>query len=58
VDAAVDRNLIEKRGSWLSLDGKQLGQGRDAARDNLKNDPEMTEMLLQKIRDAEKADAK
>ncbi|MDD4735702.1 MAG: recombinase RecA [Kiritimatiellae bacterium] len=58
IDAAVDRNLIEKRGSWLSLDGKQLGQGRDAARDNLKNDPEMTEMLLQKIRDSETTAAK
>ncbi len=49
VDAAILYNLIEKRGSWLSLDGQQLGQGRDAVRENLKTDPAMQKMLVEKV---------
>jgi recombination protein RecA len=48
IDAANDLGLLDKRGTWLSFDGQQIGQGRDAARDNLKQDP----ALLAKIRDA------
>ena len=48
IDAANDLGLLDKRGTWLSYDGQQVGQGRDAARDNLRNDP----ALLAKIRDA------
>ncbi|MBW7908611.1 MAG: recombinase RecA [Kiritimatiellae bacterium] len=49
VDAAIQYGLLEKRGSWLSMDGKQLGQGRDAVRDNLKSDPELQKLLVEKI---------
>jgi recombination protein RecA len=31
VDAALQYGLVEKRGSWFSYKGEQLGQGRDAA---------------------------
>ncbi|NCD23672.1 MAG: recombinase RecA [Spartobacteria bacterium] len=48
IDAANDLGLLDKRGTWLSYDGQQIGQGRDAARDNLRQDP----ALLAKIRDA------
>ena len=48
IDAANDIGLLDKRGTWLSYDGQQVGQGRDAARDNLRQDP----ALLAKIRDA------
>jgi len=62
IDAAVERGLIDKRGTWLSFEGQQLGQGRDAARDNLKNDPEMekklTEAVLAKAREAHAAAVK
>ncbi len=54
VDAATNLGLIEKRGSWLSMDGQQLGQGRDAVRDNLKNDPEMQKKLIAKIHEKAK----
>ncbi len=50
VDAAIQYGLLEKRGSWLSMDGVQLGQGRDAVRDNLKTDPEMQKTLVEKIK--------
>ena len=48
IDAANDLGLLDKRGTWLSYDGQQIGQGRDSARDNLRQDP----ALLAKIRDA------
>ncbi len=48
IDAANDLGLLDKRGTWLSFEGQQIGQGRDAARNNLKEDPE----LLEKIREA------
>jgi len=48
IDAANEINLLDKRGTWLSFQGQQMGQGRDAARKNLKEDPE----LLKKITDA------
>lgn len=50
LDAAIDYGLIDKRGSWLSIDGEQLGQGRDAARDNLKADPERLNALVEQVK--------
>jgi recombination protein RecA len=49
LDAAMGYNLIDKRGSWLSLDGAQLGQGRDAAAVELRNSPELQQKVLDKI---------
>ena len=39
LDLALEKNIIEKRGSWLSYKGNQLAQGRDAGKEALKNDP-------------------
>lgn len=39
LDLALEQNIIEKRGSWLSYKGTQLAQGRDAGKEALKNDP-------------------
>jgi recombination protein RecA len=38
LDLAIEKGLIEKRGSWLSYKGSQLAQGRDAAKEVLKTD--------------------
>jgi recombination protein RecA len=38
LDLALEKNIIEKRGSWMSYKGNQLAQGRDAAKEALKND--------------------
>ena len=35
---ALEKGIIEKRGSWLSYKGSQLAQGRDAAKEALKAD--------------------
>lgn len=51
LDLAIEKNILEKRGSWLSYKGTQLAQGRDAAKDVLKNDV----ALATEIEDAVKA---
>jgi recombination protein RecA len=38
LDLALEKGIIEKRGSWLSYKGSQLAQGRDAAKEALKAD--------------------
>lgn len=48
IDVALEKGVLEKRGSWLSFKGNQLAQGRDAAKDALKGDPN----LYQEIEEA------
>ena len=50
IDAAITHNLLDKRGSWLSFDGQQIGQGRDSAVTELKRNPELAAKLIEKIR--------
>ena len=58
LDAAIDAGIIEKKGSWLSIDGSQLGQGRDAAVRALKEDAALCESVVERIHKArEEADA-
>ena len=59
LDLALDFDLLQKRGSWISYKGSQLAQGRDAAKDTLRNDPTLYAELeaavkakLQEKRDA------
>ena len=47
IDAAIEAGIIEKKGSWLSMDGEQLGQGRDAAVKLLKEDRKLCEALVE-----------
>lgn len=38
LDLAIEHDILQKRGSWISYKGSQLAQGRDAAKEALKND--------------------
>ncbi len=38
LDLALEKNILEKRGSWISFKGTQLAQGRDATKELLKGD--------------------
>jgi recombination protein RecA len=51
LDAAIQYGLVEKRGSWLSYDGQQLGQGRDAACQLMKEDEKLSNELVEKIKE-------
>jgi recombination protein RecA len=48
IDVALEKGIIEKRGSWMSYKGNQLAQGRDAAKEALKAD----QALYQEIEEA------
>ncbi len=58
IDSAIKYGLIEKRGSWLSFDGEQLGQGMEGARKQLIEHPDLTEKIIEKVKEKIAAGAK
>ena len=51
VDFATELEIIQKSGSWFSYDGTKLGQGRDNVMQIMSDNPEMLELIEQKIND-------
>ena len=49
LDLGVQLGIIEKKGTWLSFSGTRLGQGREAARDELKKNPELANSIEKQI---------
>lgn len=49
LDLAVTANLVEKSGAWFSINGERMGQGRDQAKNFLKQHPEYMTELRAKI---------
>lgn len=41
LDLAMEFDVMQKRGSWISYNGSQVAQGRDAAKEALRNNPEL-----------------
>lgn len=52
IDLGVDLNIIKKSGSWFSYGETKLGQGRDAVKRLLNDNPELAAELEEKIRTA------
>lgn len=52
VDLGVDLNIIKKSGSWFSYGETKLGQGRDAVKSLIGDNPELMEELEDKIKEA------
>lgn len=52
VDLGVEMGVIKKSGSWFSYGETRLGQGRDAVKKIVKDNPELAEELEQKIAEA------
>ena len=50
IDLGVELEIIKKAGSWFSYEGNKLGQGRDAVKQMLMDNPEVCEELEAKIR--------
>lgn len=50
VDLGVNSNLVEKSGSWFSYDGQRIGQGRENAKNFLREHPEVAAKLESQIR--------
>ena len=51
IDLAVNAEIINKSGSWFSYEGTKLGQGRDAVKEILSDNPELMEKLEKQIKD-------
>lgn len=49
VDLAVEKGIIDKKGAWFSYGSSRLGQGREAARDELKKNPALCAEIEKKI---------
>jgi len=52
IDLGVELQIIKKSGSWFSYEDTKLGQGRDAVKQVLLDNPELSEELELKIKDA------
>ena len=50
LDIAVEHEIIKKSGSWFSYDDTKLGQGRDAVKSIIKDNPELLDELEEKIK--------
>jgi recombination protein RecA len=50
IDLAVSQNLVEKSGSWYAYNGERIGQGKDNARNYLKEHPATSAELEAEIR--------
>lgn len=51
LDMAVELNVVKKSGAWFSYGDTKLGQGRDAVKQLLKDNPELSAELEGKIKD-------
>jgi len=52
LDLAAEQDIIKKSGAWYSYGDTRIGQGRENAREFLKNNPELTLELENRLREA------
>jgi len=52
LDKAVDLEIVNKSGSWFSYNDTKLGQGRDAVKQMISDNPELSEEIENKIKEA------
>ena len=46
VDVATDLGVLERKGSWLAFNGSQIGQGRESAKDFLRENPKLLDEII------------
>jgi len=52
IDIGTELDIIQKSGAWYSFEGERLGQGRENAKQYLKDNPEQAKVIEQRIREA------
>jgi recombination protein RecA len=57
IDIGADKNIIKKSGSWFSYNDTKLGQGRDAVKKLLLDNPELADEIERLVRAALKEDS-
>lgn len=56
LDLATNKGLVEKSGAWFAYNGEKIGQGREAAKSYLDENPKVLKELDQKVRELSVAD--
>ncbi|HEX5456166.1 MAG TPA: recombinase RecA [Candidatus Saccharimonadales bacterium] len=51
LDLAVDYEIVEKSGAWFAYNGEKIGQGREAAKQALEDNPKLMDELTDKVRE-------
>jgi recombination protein RecA len=52
IELGVNHRIVEKSGAWYSYNGDRIGQGKDNAREYLKDHPEMAQEIESRVREA------
>jgi recombination protein RecA len=52
LDLATQQNIVEKSGAWFAYNGEKIGQGREAAKTYLQENPKILEEISAKVREA------
>jgi recombination protein RecA len=52
IDMGVTARILEKSGAWYAYNGEKIGQGRDNAREFLRENPELAREIENKVRDS------
>ncbi len=50
IDVGVEMDIVEKKGSWYAYDGDNIAQGREAAKEYLKENPKVADEIERKIK--------
>ena len=50
IDLGTQAGVVEKSGAWFSCDGQRIGQGRENAKQYLRDNPEMADSIEQRVR--------
>ncbi|OAM86910.1 recombinase RecA [Termitidicoccus mucosus] len=49
LDLGIEHKVLEKKGAWISYQGELVGQGRDAAKQTLRDKPELADKIIQTV---------
>jgi recombination protein RecA len=49
IDLAVEKNIVEKSGTWYAYEGQRIGQGRENAKQFIKENPKVLEQMEKEI---------
>jgi recombination protein RecA len=52
LDLAVNHGIVEKAGAWFAYNDQKIGQGREAAKQHLTDNPKILEEISKKVRQA------
>ena len=54
VDMGIEKGIIQKSGSWISYNDEKIAQGRDKAVQYIKENPQIAEEIVAKIKETVK----